>query len=67
MYVCMYVCMYIYIYIYIYIYESFPPSLSTQAVHSVTHIRYPKYDDNVWSKLSVPGAEKLQKLLSVRP
>ena len=43
----------IYIYIYIYIY--------TYSIH------YPKYDDNVCSNLSAPGAEQLQKLLSVGP
>ena len=28
---------------------------------------YPNYDDDVFQVVSVPGADKLQKLLSVRP
>ena len=35
---------------------------------SLTPYQYPKYDDNVCSNhLSVPGSEKLTKLLSVGP
>ena len=37
-------------------------------VHALSKFTtYPQYDDNVCSKLSVPGTEQIQKLLSVGP
>ena len=39
----------------------------SELIHIITLFHYPKYDDNVCSKLLRPRAEKHQKLLSVGP